>query len=147
MVEVEKCEGCGLEVEKGHLIRDAVDSSQLRCQNCIGPDKKPRKPRKRKEKPVIAAAAAVVDTIIQRVPEEVYAIDREALRKDAEAWAKECGLGQVRLDGPDREDFPQHGYGYIFQVAEISGKQRRATARYNCYGVRNFWSMDSLVTG
>lgn len=96
---------------------------------------------------MIAAAAAVVDTIIQRVPEEVYAIDREALRKDAEAWAKECGLGQVRLDGPDREDFPQHGYGYIFQVAEISGKQRRATARYNCYGVRNFWSMDSLVTG
>jgi len=147
VAEVEKCEGCGLEVEKGTLIRDAVDSSQLRCQNCIAPDKKPRKPRKRKEKPVIAAAAAVVDTIIHRVPEEIPPVDLDTLRKDAQTWAQECGLGLVRVDGPDRENFPKHGFGYVFQIAEISGKQRRATARYTCYGLRNFWSMDSLVTG
>lgn len=147
MVEVEKCDKCGVEVEKGTLIRDAFDASELRCQKCIAPDKKPRKPRKRKEKTVILAAAAVMETIISRAPEPEIPIDRDALRKDAHAWAKECGLGEVRLDGPDREDFPQHGYGYIFQIAEISGKQRRATARYNCHGLRNFWSMDSLVTG
>lgn len=147
MPEVEKCEGCGLEVEKGTLIRDSIDSSQLRCHNCIRPDKKSRKPRKRKEKPVIAAAAAIMDTIIQRVPDEIYPIDHEALRKDAQAWAKECGLGPVRLDGPDQENFPKHGYGYIFQIVEISGKGRRATARYTCRGARNFWSMDSYVTG
>lgn len=144
---MEQCVKCGAEALEGMLIRDSVDSSQLRCQNCIAPDKKPRKPRKRKEKPVIAAAAAIVETIIQRAPEETYPIDLEALRKDAHAWAKECGLGQVRLNGPDREDFPQYGYGYVFQIAEISGKQRRATARYTCHGLRNFWSMDSLVTG
>ena len=97
VAEVEKCEGCGLEVEKGTLIRDNVDSSQLRCQKCIAPDKNPRKPRKRKEKPVIAAAAAVVDTIIQRAPEIVPLVDHEALRKDAQAWAQECGLSQVRV--------------------------------------------------
>ena len=90
---------------------------------------------------------AVPETIITRVPDDEIPINPEALRKDAQAWAQECGLGQVRLDGPDRENFPRHGYGYVFQITELSGKQRRATARYTCYGLRNFWSMDSLVTG
>jgi hypothetical protein len=149
VVEVETCEGCGAEAEKGSLIRDSVDSSQLRCQNCIAPDKKPRKPRKRKEKPVIAAIdiTGVPETVISRVPEPEIPIDFDALRKDAEAFAHECGLDQVRVDGPERETYPRFGYGYVFQITELSGKQRRATARYTCYGLRNYWSMDSLVTG
>lgn len=110
-------------------------------------EKSPRKPRKKKEKVVIAAAAAVMETIINRDPEKIPAVDHDALRKDAQAWAQECGLAEVRVAGPDREDFPQYGFGYIFQITEISGKQRRATARYSSQGLRNFWSMDSLVTG
>jgi len=37
--------------------------------------------------------------------------------------------------------------GRLEDETVFSGKQRRATARYTCYGLRNFWSMDSLVTG
>jgi hypothetical protein len=48
-METEKCENCGVEVEKGTLIRDSVDTSQLRCNKCTAPDKKVRKPRKKKE--------------------------------------------------------------------------------------------------
>lgn len=147
-VETEKCEKCAVEVEKGALIRDAFDASQLRCAACSAPDPKPRKPRKRKEKAVIMAATATIEMIVtQREQEDTPPLDLAQLRKDAEIWAKECGLGPVTIDGPDREDFPRHGFGYNFHVQETSGKKRMATARYTKHGARNYWSMDSLVTG
>lgn len=97
---------------------------------------------------MIAAVSAVLEAIInQREVDEVPPVDLVQLRKDAEAWAKECGLGPMTLRGPDREDFPRFGFGYNFQIMEISGKKRMATARYTSKGLRNYWSMDSLVTG
>lgn len=97
---------------------------------------------------MIAAASGVLEAIItQREKEEVPPVDHALLRKDAEAWAKECGLGPMTISGPDREDFPRSGFGYNFQIMEISGKKRMATARYTKHGARNYWSMDSLVTG
>lgn len=146
-METEKCEKCGVEVEKGSLIRDAVDASQLRCAICSTPDRKPRKPRKRKEKPVIMAAGEMIEEIASHRADEVPPVDYGVLRKDVEGWAKECGLGPANINGPDREDFPRFGFGYNFQIMEIAGKKRMATARYTSRGLRNYWSMDSLVTG
>lgn len=148
-METEKCDGCGVEVEKGTLIRDQnFDASQLRCEKCIAPDKKPRKPRKRKEKPVIAAATGVIEELVtKREPDEVPPVDLIGMRKDAEDWARECGIANCRANGPDREEFPRRGFGYVFQISEIGCKDRRATARYTSQGIRNMWSMDSLVTG
>lgn len=145
-METEKCDKCGVEVDKGALIRDAFDASQLRCAICSKPDPKPRKPRKRK--PVIAVSSSLIEEIITpREVDEVPFVDHGKLRKDVEAWVKECGLGPARVNGPDREDFPHHGFGYNFQVMETAGKKRMATARYTSKGLRNYWSMDSLVTG
>jgi len=142
---MEKCENCGVEVEKGTLIRDQKgDASQLRCEKCIVPDKKPRKPRKKKEAPVIAPAAQVV---AERTEELTPPIDHVALRQDVEKWATDCGLGKVTVSGPQREDFPRHGFGYVFQVREISGKERMATARYTSLGKRSFWTLDGMITG
>lgn len=148
-METEQCDGCGVEVEKGTLIRDQnFDSSQLRCNKCIKPDKKPRKARKRKEIPVIAAATGVLETLVsKREEDEVPIVDLVGMKKDAEDWARESGIANCRASGPDREEFPRHGFGYCFQISEIGGKDRRATARYTSRGVRNMWSMDSLVTG
>lgn len=147
-METEKCDKCGVEVEKGTLIRDQVfDSSQLRCNVCIAPDKKPRKPRKRKEIPVIMAAPTI-DWAAEKFLENPPApIDPVALRQDAETWARECGLGKVVASGPTREDYPRYGFGYTFSIMEVGGKDRKATARYTCEGKRNFWTIDGMVTG
>lgn len=147
-MELEKCDKCGVEVEKGTLIRDAFDASELRCQKCSAPDKKPRKPRKRKEKPVIAAATGILGVLAtKREEEEVPPVDLIGMKKDAEDWARECGIANCRANGPERELFPIYGFGYVFQISEIGGKDRRATATYTSHGLRNFWSMDSTVTG
>lgn len=146
-METEKCEGCGVEVEKGTLIRDSVDASQLRCVKCIGPDKKARKPRKRKEKPVIAPAALVIDPQMEKYKQQPE-LSQEgvlALRLEAEKWANECGLIKVTVQGPNREDFPRYGFGYAFQIMETAGKQRRATARFTSTGLRNMWTLDGAA--
>jgi hypothetical protein len=145
-METEVCDGCGLQAEKGTLIRDSVDASQLRCEKCIVPDKKARKPRKRKETPVIAAPAVIIETFTTPYPQEPEA-DALSMRLDAEAWARESGLGKVIVRGPDREDFPRHGFGYVFQILEDGGKERRASARYTSAGRRNMWTLDGMVTG
>ncbi len=145
-MEKETCDGCGAEFEKGSLARDQNgDASQLRCEKCIKPGKKPRKPRKRKEIPVITTVAAPPNVVSRQDPEPQ--IDLGVMTSDAEVWAKECGLGKVRVQGPNRETFPQYGFGYTFQIMEVGGKERKATARYTSAGARNFWTIDGMVTG
>ena len=145
-MELETCDGCKAEFEKGSLIRDQNgDASQLRCEKCIKPDKKVRKPRKRKEIPVIATAATPPNVVCRQDP--AIKIDPVVLAWDAEAWATECGLGKVTVQGPNRENYPQHGYGYSFQIMEVGGKERKATARYTSAGARNMWTIDGQVTG
>jgi hypothetical protein len=74
--------------------------------------------------------------------------DKAVMSKDVQTWASEAGLrGPFRLDGPTVEKFPRHGHGYTFQVRELSGKQRMATARYTYDGNRSFWQQDGMVTG
>lgn len=75
-------------------------------------------------------------------------IDQQEIIKDAEEWATVNGLkGPFRLDGPDRQDFPKRGYGYVVQVREQGGKQRMVTLRYTNDGKRSFWQMDGMITG
>lgn len=150
-METEKCEKCGVEVEKGTLIRDQNgDASQLRCNVCIAPDPKPkktRKPRKRKEKTMIKALevpASLAKTPLLEIPP----IPPGVLERDAELWAKECGLkDQVRVNPAVREDYPRHGFGYTLMIQEQAGKRRMGTARYNSKGERSYWSVDGIVTG
>lgn len=142
-METEKCDKCGVEVEKGTLIRNSVDASQLLCRKC---SKKPRKPRKKKESP--AAGLTLIDVLEAKFLENPPPpIDPLTLQKDVEKWAGECGLGKIRAAGPTREDYPRFGYGYSFQIQEISGKERKASARYTCLGQRSFWTIDGIVTG
>lgn len=149
-METEKCEKCGVEVEKGTLIRDSVDSSQLRCNKCIVPDKKPRKPRKKKEIPMglsVPTAEIMMAKAAKYPQKESPPIDPDILKTDVEKWAQECGLGKVNAIGPTREDYPYYGFGYSFHIQEISGKQRKASARYTSQGLRSFWTIDGIVTG
>lgn len=145
-METEKCEKCGLEAEKGTLIRDSVDASKILCSQCITPVKKPRKPRKKKEpaEDPIASIDLMGAKFMKNPPQ---AIDPIALQKDAEKWAEECGLRKVIANGPSREDYPRYGFGFVFQIRETSGKERMATARYTCRGERSFWTLDGAVTG
>jgi hypothetical protein len=138
---MEKCSKCGVEFLSGTLTRDSVDAALLYCEKCRPKEKKPRKPRKRKEPPVIATAAPPV-TFVEPPP-----IPPEKLRKDAEAWAIECGLPKVRVHDPIREDYPRYGFGYVMQIMEVGGKDRKATARYTCKGERSYWTIDGMVTG
>lgn len=143
-METEKCDKCGVEVEKGTLIRDSVDASQLRCQKC---SKEPRKPRKKKESSA-TALPSVIDVMEAKFKENPPPpIDSLVLQQDVEKWAQECGLGKIRAAGPTREDYPRFGFGYSFQIQEISGKERKASARYTCRGERSFWTIDGIVTG
>lgn len=142
MMETEACVKCGIEVQAGVLVRDSVDAALLYCEKCR--PKKPRKPRKRKEVPVIAPAAIIYET--DRVLETPVSIDPAALQQDAVKWAQECGLKNATAKGPSREDFPRYGFGYVFQVMEVGGKERKATARYTSRGERSFWTIDGMAT-
>jgi len=153
MTEKETCEGCGAEYEKGSLARDQNgDASQLRCPTCLKPDEKPKKKtRKRKETPM-PAAAVPVQGLLPVTKELIFSnpeipLNLEELAKDAEAWARECGLPKVTVQPAVKENFPKRGYGYTFQIMEMGGKDRKATARYTSHGKRNFWTIDGMVTG
>lgn len=75
-------------------------------------------------------------------------ISLEALREDGKKWAEECGLKPpFNVQGPDRIDYPQRGYGYQMTVREAGGKQRLGSARFTSAGVRSYWSIDGIVTG
>lgn len=88
----------------------------------------------------------LVQTLLTEAP--VLQVDPEELRKDAEALAHECGFsGALRVDGPEIEKFPRTGYGLVFMVRELTGKQRMATAKYTKEGRRAFWMMDGVITG
>lgn len=138
---MEKCSKCGFEALTGTLVRDTVDAALTYCEKCRPKEKKPRKPRKRKEPPVIAPAAPPV-TFVEPPP-----IPSEKLMKDAEAWAIECGLPKVIVRDPIRESYPRYGFGYVMQIMEVGGKDRKATARYTCHGQRSYWTIDGMVTG
>jgi hypothetical protein len=138
---METCSKCGAEASTGTLARDTVDAALIYCEKCRPKEKKPRKPRKRKETPVIATAAPPV-TFVEPPP-----VPFEKLKKDAEAWAIECGLPKVLVHEPVREDYPRYGFGYVMHVMEVAGKGRKATARYTCKGERSYWTIDGMVTG
>lgn len=142
---MEKCSKCGTEFLSGTLTRDTVDAALLYCEKCRPKEKKPRKlrkPRKRKETPVIATAAPPVVKFVEPPP-----VPPQVLKKDAEAFAIECGLSNVSVQDPAREEYPQYGFGYVVQVMERGGKERRATVKYTAHGKRSYWQMDGMVTG
>lgn len=144
---MEACTKCGAEALEGMLIRDSVDAALLYCEKCRPIEKKPRKPRKKKEIPVKTQVVAIDEAKVRFETNPPPPIDPVALRKDAQDWATECGLGPVRANGPTREDYPRYGFGYSFQIQEISGKERKASARYTCRGERSYWTIDGIVTG
>lgn len=75
-------------------------------------------------------------------------VSLDAIRDDAVAWAVECGFkGDFMVNGPDRVDYPQSGYGYVVVIKEQTGKQRMGSARFTSAGVRSYWSIDGIVTG
>lgn len=151
-METEKCDKCGVEVEKGTLIRDqSFDASQLRCNVCIAPDKpkKTRKPRKKKEVPVIAPSPTIEMAAAKFLENPPPPVDLVKLRQDAAQWAGECGLLNAVAGVGVREDYPRYGFGYVFHIngKTRSGKDCMGTARYTCRGERSFWTIDGMVTG
>lgn len=154
---MEKCSKCGAEAPSGALARDTVDAALIFCEKCRPAEKKPaekiekaekpaekkprkpRTPRKRKEPEMTPPAAPV---FVEPPP-----IPPEILRKDAEACAIECGLSNVMIHEPVRENYPKYGFGYVVQIVERSGKQRRATLKYTAHGKRSYWQQDGMVTG
>lgn len=75
----------------------------------------------------------------------------EAILKSAEVWAIECGLrGPFDLAGPDKVDYPQHGYGFVVLVSELNpykpgARVRMGTARFTDQGERAMWTIDGSV--
>jgi len=146
-METETCDKCKKTADKGTLIRDSVDAALLYCAAC---KPKTRKPRKKKQISIgitVPMAEIMKERAAKFEQRQSLPVDPALLKKDVEKWAQECGLGNIRADGPNREDYPYYGFGYSFQIQEIAGKQRKASARYTSSGQRSFWTIDGIVTG
>lgn len=96
----------------------------------------------------MAAPAPVVAPIATVILPEPPPIPSDWLKRDVEAWAIDCGLSNVTVQDPAREDYPKYGFGYSIKVyGLVRGKERQATARYTAHGKRNFWNIDGIATG
>jgi len=70
--------------------------------------------------------------------------DLTAMRASALDWALECGLkGDIDAEGPERQDYPREGHGWVVILRERAGARRMATARFTSAGRRSMWTIDS----
>jgi hypothetical protein len=71
-------------------------------------------------------------------------IDLTAVRASALDWSEECGLkGDIDAEGPEREDYPRQGHGWVVTLCERTGQRRLATARFTSDGSRAMWTVDA----
>lgn len=67
----------------------------------------------------------------------------DAIRKMAMQWAESCGLRPpFMVSGPDREDYPRHGHGFVVKIQEQSGRNTMGTARFTETGKPSMWTVD-----
>jgi hypothetical protein len=69
--------------------------------------------------------------------------DLTAVLAAALDWSAECGLkGDIDAQGPERENYPREGHGWVVTLRERTGERRLATARFTSDGRRSMWTVD-----
>jgi hypothetical protein len=91
------------------------------------------------------AAAAIAPANGNGFPRPLLAeTDLTAIRASALDWSEECGLkGDIDAEGPEKENYPRGGHGWVVTLRERSGERRLATARFTSDGSRSMWTVDA----
>lgn len=70
----------------------------------------------------------------------------EVVMERAEKWAAESGfVAPVEVSVPEVEKYPKRGHGYVVQVREKTGRERKATAHFTAGGDPSLWTLDGRV--